>query len=151
MRHRERGRDTGRGRSRLHAGSPMRDSIPGLQDHALGWRWALNCWTTLFLTILTIYIQISIKPLRLNTLLFSFVILHITLKAIVPKNKTNYFSPMLKHWPSIYCCNPNFPFTVKLYPTFPVFIHAPSDHKSKDSGPFKNYDFEYLLFISEMT
>ena len=34
--HRERGRDTGRGRSRLHAGSPMWDPIPGLQDHALG-------------------------------------------------------------------------------------------------------------------
>ena len=36
----ERGRDTGRGRSRLHAGSPMRDSIPGPQDHALGQRQA---------------------------------------------------------------------------------------------------------------
>ena len=35
-RERERGRDTGRERSRLHAGSPMWDSIPGLQDHALG-------------------------------------------------------------------------------------------------------------------
>ena len=35
---RERGRDTGRGRSRLHAGSRMQDSIPGPQDHALGWR-----------------------------------------------------------------------------------------------------------------
>ena len=34
-RHRERGRDTGRRRSRLHAGSPTRDSIPGLQDHDL--------------------------------------------------------------------------------------------------------------------
>ena len=33
---RERGRDTGRGRSRLHAGTPTWDSIPGLQDHALG-------------------------------------------------------------------------------------------------------------------
>ena len=33
---RTRGRDIGRGRSRLHAGSPMWDSIPGLQDHALG-------------------------------------------------------------------------------------------------------------------
>ena len=33
---RERGRDTGRGRSRLHAGSPMWDSIPGFQDHPLG-------------------------------------------------------------------------------------------------------------------
>ena len=35
MRHTERGRDTDRGRSRLHAGSLTRDSIPGLQDHAL--------------------------------------------------------------------------------------------------------------------
>ena len=35
----ERGRDTGRGRSRLHAGSPTWDSIPGLQDHTRGWRW----------------------------------------------------------------------------------------------------------------
>ena len=33
---RERGRDTGRGRSRLHAGGLTWDSIPGLQDHALG-------------------------------------------------------------------------------------------------------------------
>ena len=33
----------GRGRSRLHAGSPVWDSIPGLQDHALGQRQALNC------------------------------------------------------------------------------------------------------------
>ena len=31
-RERERGRDTGRGRSRLHAGSPMQDSILGLQE-----------------------------------------------------------------------------------------------------------------------
>ena len=31
--HTERGRDIGRGRSRLPTGSPMRDSIPGLQDH----------------------------------------------------------------------------------------------------------------------
>ena len=35
---RDRGRDTGRGRSRLHAGSPMRNLIPGLQDQALSWR-----------------------------------------------------------------------------------------------------------------
>ena len=42
-RHRERGRDTGRGRSRLHAGSPMCDPIPGPQDHSLGQRQALNC------------------------------------------------------------------------------------------------------------
>ena len=37
-RHRERGRDTGRGRSRLHAGSLTWDSILGLQDHTLGCR-----------------------------------------------------------------------------------------------------------------
>ena len=41
-REREKGRDTGRGRSRLHAGSPMWDSIPGLQDHDLGLREVLN-------------------------------------------------------------------------------------------------------------
>ena len=34
--HRERSRDTGRRRSRLHAGSLMWDSILGLQDHTLG-------------------------------------------------------------------------------------------------------------------
>ena len=33
---RERGRDTGRGRSRIHTGSPAWDLIPGLQDHTLG-------------------------------------------------------------------------------------------------------------------
>ena len=40
--HTERGWDTGRGRSRLHAGSLMWESIPGLQDHTLGGRQALN-------------------------------------------------------------------------------------------------------------
>ena len=40
---RERGRDTGRGRSRLHApGSPTWDSIRGLQDRAPGQRQAPN-------------------------------------------------------------------------------------------------------------
>ena len=42
MRDRERCRDTGRGRSRLHVGSPMWDSIPGLRDHALSQRQMLN-------------------------------------------------------------------------------------------------------------
>ena len=41
-RERERGRDTGRGRSRLHAGTPMWDSIPGLQDHVLSLRQTFN-------------------------------------------------------------------------------------------------------------
>ena len=50
------GRDTGRGRSRLHAGSQTRDSIPGLQDHTgldpgssgsrPGPKAALNHWAT---------------------------------------------------------------------------------------------------------
>ena len=44
--HTHRGRDTGRGRSRLHTWSPMWDLVPGLQDHALGWSQALNCWAT---------------------------------------------------------------------------------------------------------
>ena len=39
---RERGRDTGRGRSRPHVGNLTWDSIPGFQDHALGQRQALN-------------------------------------------------------------------------------------------------------------
>ena len=39
---RERGRDTGRERSRLPAGSPMRDSMPGLWDHALSRRQVLK-------------------------------------------------------------------------------------------------------------
>ena len=39
---RERGRDTGRGRSGIPAGSPMWDSIPGLQDHDLSQRQMLK-------------------------------------------------------------------------------------------------------------
>ena len=39
---RERDRDTGGGKSRIHAGSPTQDSIWGLQDHALGGRQVLN-------------------------------------------------------------------------------------------------------------
>ena len=37
-RQKERGRDTERGRSRLYAGSPMWDSIPGPRDHPLSQR-----------------------------------------------------------------------------------------------------------------
>ena len=37
-----RGRDIGRERGRLHAGSLIWDSIPGLQDHILGQRQPLN-------------------------------------------------------------------------------------------------------------
>ena len=41
MRDTERGRDTGRGRSRLHAGSPTGDSILGPRGHALDQRQTL--------------------------------------------------------------------------------------------------------------
>ena len=42
QRERERGRDTGRGRSRLHAGSPTWDLILGPRGHALNQRQMLN-------------------------------------------------------------------------------------------------------------
>ena len=42
MRDTEREAETGRGRSRLHAGSPTWDLIRGLQGHALGQRQALT-------------------------------------------------------------------------------------------------------------
>ena len=38
------GRDIGRGRSRLPAGSLMQDLIPGPRDHDLSWRQTLNHW-----------------------------------------------------------------------------------------------------------
>ena len=45
-RQRETGRDMGRRRSRLPAGSLMRDLILGPGDHNLSWRQMLNHWTT---------------------------------------------------------------------------------------------------------
>ena len=42
MRDTERGRDIGRGRSRLPERIPMWDSIPGPRDHALSKRQRLN-------------------------------------------------------------------------------------------------------------
>lgn len=44
--HTERGRDIVRGRSRLPAGSPTWDLIPGSWDHALSRRQMLNYWAT---------------------------------------------------------------------------------------------------------
>ena len=41
-RERQRDRDIRRGRSRFHAGSPMWNSIPGLQDHNLSQRQTPN-------------------------------------------------------------------------------------------------------------
>ena len=46
MRHTERGKDTGRGRSRLPVGSLMWDSIPGPWDHDLSQGQMLNCWAS---------------------------------------------------------------------------------------------------------
>ena len=46
MRDRERGRDPDRGRSRLHTGSLLQDSIPGPRDHDLSQWQTLNHWTT---------------------------------------------------------------------------------------------------------
>ena len=43
IRDRKRDAETGRGRSRLHAGSLTWDLIPGLRDHTLGRRQMLNC------------------------------------------------------------------------------------------------------------
>ena len=45
-RHTERGRDTGRGRSRLPAENLMQGCIPGLRDHSLSQRQTLNHWAT---------------------------------------------------------------------------------------------------------
>ena len=42
----ERDRDTGRERSRLPAGNPVLDLIPGPRDHTLSHRQALNHWAT---------------------------------------------------------------------------------------------------------
>ena len=45
-RHRERGRDTGRGRTRLPAGNLMQDWIPGPRGHTQSRRQMLNHWAT---------------------------------------------------------------------------------------------------------
>ena len=42
----QRGRNIGRGRSRLPVGNLMQDSIPGPRDHDLGQRQMLNHWAT---------------------------------------------------------------------------------------------------------
>ena len=64
-RHRERGWDTGRGKSRLHTGSPMWDSIPGLQDHTPGCR---RCQTAAPPGLPLFLIVISILALNVNIL-----------------------------------------------------------------------------------
>ena len=65
-RHKERGRDIGRERSRLPPGSLMRDSIPGPQNHNLSQRQMLNHWAT----------QTSHKHFLLKVFLFCFMDAH---------------------------------------------------------------------------
>ena len=60
MRDTERGRDTVRGRSRLSAGGPMQDLIPGPRDHDLSPRQTLNHWAT----------QVSLAVFILNSVCF---------------------------------------------------------------------------------
>ena len=63
-------RDTGRGRSRLHGGSPMWNSILGLQNHALDWRQVLNRWATQRTPICQIFMELK------HTELASGIFLH---------------------------------------------------------------------------
>ena len=101
-RERERGRDTGRGRSRLHTGSPMWDSIPGLQDHALGQRQAPNHCTTQgspdfhFKSILyTAAREVSDKPHH---------IIHL------PKFSNVFPLPTTTHFQKVPCSSSSYPF-----------------------------------------
>ena len=61
MRDRERGRDTGRGRSRLPTRSPMWNLIPDSGNYALSWRQTLNCWA----------LQASQQCILINIVMFS--------------------------------------------------------------------------------
>ena len=65
-RERKRGRDTGRGRSRLHAGSLMRDWIPGLQDHALRQKQMLNHLATQGFLKMEFYVSFQHFPFRIK-------------------------------------------------------------------------------------
>ena len=73
---RKRHKDIGRGRSRLPAGSPMGNSIPGPRDHDLGQRQMLNHWATQVPLVILIS---NLKNLYL--MLFKFWISFITNKA----------------------------------------------------------------------
>ena len=58
--HRDRGRDTRRGRSRLPTGTPMWDLIPRLRDHDLSRRQVPNCWATQVSHILYFFFKLLI-------------------------------------------------------------------------------------------
>ena len=81
-RHKEGGRDIGRGGSRLPAGSLMQDSIPGSWEHALGQRQApnrlatqaslatwifKNCSIKMFCTFQSFWVSVEVAQLNLNS------------------------------------------------------------------------------------
>ena len=76
--HRDRNRDIGRGRSKLHAGNLMWDSIPGLQDHSLGRNAGAKPWATqgspalIFNNLFLLFPAILSTELELNTLFTDF-------------------------------------------------------------------------------
>ena len=74
-RQREGGRDTGRGRSRLHAGSLMWHSIMCLEDHTLDWRQVLNCWATraALLSCIIVHLRFNHVTVCTNCLLLLFI------------------------------------------------------------------------------
>ena len=80
-RERKREADTGWRRSRLHAGSPTWDSIPGLQDQALGWgrRWTAElpgCPLLLFLMSPAVLCYFSLLLLFKNWHFCLFALFH---------------------------------------------------------------------------
>ena len=77
MRDTQREAETGRGRCRLHAGSPTWDLILDLQDHALGQRQALNrCATqgSLVLFVSISFISVLIFIISFLLLALGFVL-----------------------------------------------------------------------------
>ena len=66
-------RDRGGERSRLHARNPMRDSIPGLRDHALSQRQMLNHWATQVSLKIALIFRNNIKKRKGGFLIWDIV------------------------------------------------------------------------------
>ena len=92
----ERHRDTGRGRSRLHAGRLIWDSILGLQDHAVGCREALNRWAT-WAAVFDFFFTLPVVE-HCHIFPFSYLLFHIKLSYVL--NLCVVF--ILFHWPAGY-------------------------------------------------
>ena len=86
-RHTERGRDTGRGKSRLPVGSLMRNSIPGSRDHDLSWRQILNHWVT--------QVPLGPKPLKDKC--------YWTSLSLLPNSGDSSRPLVTKDWPGLLC------------------------------------------------